>query len=136
MMINYNNATYLTVMLKWFVEEEVMREALKNPGRYLIEEHHVELRPEMLPDGVLDENVDIHLIRRFFSSDAWLAVTDVFELKRANPAYVCQTCFHDIAELPSVACDHCLSWWHTKCVGLKKQPRSKYWYCRTCHKNS
>ena len=28
MMINYNNAAYLTVMLKWFVEEEVIHPLL------------------------------------------------------------------------------------------------------------
>ena len=54
----------LTAMLKWFVEEQVAKEALKNPGKYLIEGEDVETLPEMIiPDAVLDENVDVHLIR-------------------------------------------------------------------------
>ena len=66
---------YLTAMLKWFVEEEVVKKALKNPGKYLIEEEAVETRPEIIPDAVLDEDVDVHLVRRFFLNDAWLVVS-------------------------------------------------------------
>ena len=53
-----------TAMLKWFVDHKVVEAALKKPSE-LIEEDKVEVRPEKLPDALLDENVDIHLIRRF-----------------------------------------------------------------------
>ena len=48
-------------MLKWFVDAEVAAGAIEHP----IEEH-VEVRPKRLPDAVLDENVDVNLIRKFF----------------------------------------------------------------------
>ena len=85
--------------------------------------------------SILDENVDVHLIRKFFSYDGWLAVTIVFEQKQRNATYVCRVCLHDLEEQPSVVCDHCLSWSHIKCVGLRQQPKSKYWYCRSCHES-
>ena len=71
-------------MLKWFVDGKVMAAAIKYPGKYLIEEEHVETRPEQLPDAVLDENVDVHLIRKFFTHDAWLLVADVVKQKRVQ----------------------------------------------------
>ena len=59
-----------------------MTAALKSPGKYLIEEQDVETRPEKVPDAILDENEDVHLIRRFFSNDAWLMVREVVKQKQ------------------------------------------------------
>ena len=60
-------------------------------------------------NAVLDENVDVNLIRRFFTNDAWLVVMDVVEQKQpANPVFVCKDCYHDLGEAPSIVCDHCL----------------------------
>ena len=70
-------------MLRWFVEGKVMAAAIK--GNCLVEEEHVESRPEKLPDAVLDENVDMHLIHRFFTHDVWLLVADVVKQKWENP---------------------------------------------------
>ena len=47
------------VMLKWFVEKDVLASATDD-GK-LIEEEQIEVRLEKISDGVLDENVDIHL---------------------------------------------------------------------------
>ena len=58
---------YILVTLRWFVEDDVALAAVKNP-EHLIDEEEVEIRPEKLPDAILDENVDVHLIRRFFLS--------------------------------------------------------------------
>ena len=45
-------------MLEWFARKEVATSAI-NDGK-LIEEDQIEVRPEKISDGVLDENVDIH----------------------------------------------------------------------------
>ena len=58
----------------------------------LIEEKSVEVRPENLPDAILDENVDIHLIRKYFTTDAWVLVKDVTARKTNNPVYTCKIC--------------------------------------------
>ena len=51
------------------MNKEVAKDAID--GSLLIEEH-VECKPERIPDSVLDENVDICLIRQYFFSDARL----------------------------------------------------------------
>ena len=73
-------------MLKWFVDEKIAETSIKNPNQ-LIEEEDVEVHPEKLPDAILDENVDVHLIRKFFSQDAWLLVTEVVKQKQDKPLY-------------------------------------------------
>ena len=118
-------------MLQWFVEESFATAALNNT-RQLIEEEKVEVCPDKLPDAVVDENVDVHLIRKYFTNDAWLLVMDVVQQKQQNPVFVCKYCFHDLHEEPSIVCDHCLSWSHIRCVGLKQGPKSKHWYCCKC----
>ena len=118
-------------MLQWFVEESFATAALNN-ARQLIEEEKVEVCPDKLPDAVVDENIDVHLIRKYFTNDAWLLVMDVVQQKQQNPVFVCKYCFHDLHEEPSIVCDHCLSWSHIRCVGLKRGPKSKHWYCCKC----
>ena len=59
--------TLFTAMLKWFVDSDIASAVLQNPKK-LIEEDDVEVHPA---NAVLDENVDIHLVRKFFKGDAW-----------------------------------------------------------------
>lgn len=61
--------SFSLVMLQWFVNVSVATSVIKN-RKQLIEEEQVEVRPEKLPDTVPDENVDVHLFRKFFSHDA------------------------------------------------------------------
>ncbi len=53
----------------------------------------MEVRPEKLPDAAIDENVDVHLIRK---------VEDVLERKQDNPVFICKTCSHDLHEEPCI----------------------------------
>ena len=119
-------------MLKWFVDYKVAEAALKNPKRLIKE---VEVWSELLPDAAVDENVDVHVIRKYFTADAWLVVVDVMTQKRSNPVYICKCCSQNLSKSSSIICDHCLSWYHITCVGLKKAPKAHYWYCRDCYKS-
>lgn len=121
-------------MLRWIVETNISSAVLKDP-KMLINEEDVEVQPERIPYSAIDENVDIHLIRKYFTNDAWLLVVDVIDQKRLNPVYMCNSCSHDLNESPSIMCDHCLSWFHIQCMGLKQNPKARYWYCRDCHKS-
>ena len=47
--------------------------------------NEVEISPE-ITDAVLDENVDIHLIRKYFSRDAWQTVIGAVQLKKMQTA--------------------------------------------------
>ncbi len=120
--------------MEWFVGKLAAENVLKSPSQ-LLEEESVEVKPDLVPEGVLDENVDIHLIRKFFTNDAWLLVKDVLEQKQKTHVFSCNCCHHDLAEEPSIVCDHCLKWRHIKCAGLKQRPKARYWFCRDCHKN-
>ena len=123
----------IIVMLRWFVKDNIAETAIKSLGKYLIDEEDVETRPERVPCAVLDENVDVHLIRKLFTNDAWLVVVNVLEQKQKNPNFICKCYYHDLHESSSVVCEHCLSWYHIKCVGLKQEPKARYWYCHDCH---
>ena len=122
-------------MLKWFVDKEIASAVLQDP-RKLIEEENVEVQPECVSNAVLDENVDIHLVRKHFTDDAWKQVMGVIKQKHANPVYLCKICSHDLHELASIICDHCLTWYHLQCVGLKQNPKARYWCCRECNQSS
>ena len=39
----------------------------------------MECQPEVVPNAVLDENVDVFLVRKYFTNDAWLLVTEAKE---------------------------------------------------------
>ena len=41
----------------------------------LLGEHSVECMPESLPSALLDEHLDINIIRKFFDQDGWVAVS-------------------------------------------------------------
>ena len=51
-----------TVILSWFVGAVCVDKALKHDQ--LIYEDEMECRPEKLSDAVVDENVDIYLVRK------------------------------------------------------------------------
>ncbi|CAI8036419.1 hypothetical protein GBAR_LOCUS20403 [Geodia barretti] len=118
------------VILSWFVDEKVAERALKHND--LIEEEDVECKPERLPDSVLDENVDIHLARKHFTTEAWMLVQEVFKHKSVHMAWICHSCHHNLHFEQSIICDSCLLWFHFKCVGLVRQPKCKNWFCRSC----
>ena len=63
-------------MLRWFVDDEFVKSALNGE---LIEEEPVECRPEVVPNVVLDENIDVFLVQKYLTNDAWLLVTDVLK---------------------------------------------------------
>ena len=97
--------------------------AVKDSCRLIEEE--VEVHPEKVPDVTIDDN-DVYLIRKYFTNDAWLLVKFVLQRKKDNPVFICKSCSRDLHEDISIACDHCLSWMHIKCAGLKSQPKTKH----------
>ena len=56
-------------MLAWFVDDNIATAALQNP-KTLINESDIEVRQENISDAVLDDNVDLHIIQKFFTDDA------------------------------------------------------------------
>lgn len=121
------------VVLLWFVSPVVAELALSRKG--LIEEDQVEIMPERVTASCLDENVCLSSCRKYFTSDAWLALEGVVAAIATNPCYFCGRCTNPINDDTenSILCDSCLIWYHYRCVNIKKQPKSKHWFCRSCY---
>lgn len=119
------------VVLSWFVDKDIACQAIKSGG--IIEEEEVECRPEKIPHSSLDENVDIGLVRKYFSYDAWLVIEGVIQQKKQKMVWACTTCNRDLHSEPSIICDLCLLRHHFSCVALSKNPKGKTWFCRSCH---
>ena len=66
--------------------------------------------------------------RKYFTSDAWLALEGVIAAIATNPCYFCGRCTNPINDDTenSFLCDSCLIWYHYRCVNIKKQPNSKH----------
>ena len=47
------------VMLRWFVDDELVKSALNGE---LIKEESVECRPEVVPNAMLDESIDVFFV--------------------------------------------------------------------------
>lgn len=116
------------VLLTWLVGAEKAAEAIRGK---LLDEEVVEQRPEKIPDGIRDEIVDVKLVRRFFTNEAWQAVCMVVDVKKVQE-WQCNLCKSKLDDSDSVLCDWCLSWNHLQCVGLKQQPKAKLWKCSEC----
>ena len=96
MFIMLNNYVPLTVILKWLVDDAVVEKAIQTDC--LIKEEEVECRPERVQNSILDENVDVCLIRKYFTNDAWKVVQDVLQLKEINTTWTCQICHSDVMQ--------------------------------------
>ena len=113
---------YQVVSTLRFVSPAVAEVALSR--KVLIEEDQVEILPERVTASCLDD----------FTGDAWLALEGVVAAVIDNPCYYCGRCTKPIRDETdnSILCDSCLIWYHYKCVNIKKQPKSKHWFCRSC----
>ena len=65
------------VILSWFVDRKVKDVVLTR--KRLIEEDEVEMRPERIPSSCLDENVFVPSVQKYFTANAWIALTNVLE---------------------------------------------------------
>ena len=61
-------------MLQWFVEKKIALAVLD--GKQTIEQNELLISPEKKTDAILDKNIDIHVIQKFFSRDAWQTVME------------------------------------------------------------
>ena len=69
----------------------------------------MECRPEKIPCSIIDENVDICLVRSFFSNDTWLLLEDVVNSKREANVWFCASCHSDLLDGAAVVCESCLN---------------------------
>ena len=70
---------FVIVILSWFVDEVLHTTMSSNK---LVNKTEVQGRPEKAPSSVFDDNVEVSLVRHYFTNDAWLLVEDVIKRKR------------------------------------------------------
>ena len=69
---------------------------------------------------VLDKNVNLTRIKRYFSKEAWNHLNkDIISPKKENAVYDCCVCHTDLHSEDCVACDVCLNWYYVRCIGLR-----------------
>lgn len=72
------------------------------------------------------------LSTQMFTQNAWAMVEDVYKQKVKKMNWICSVCYHHLNDAQSIACDSCLLWYHFKCCGVTKQPKTTTWFCRKC----
>ena len=76
----------MNVILEWFVGKDYTTKAIKD--NFIISEELVEQRPELVSSSCLDSLVDIKIIRKRCTTEAWKAIEMVYGEKR-NPICHC-----------------------------------------------
>ena len=119
----------MLVMMKWCVSQSNVSDALND---ILLDEDNIETRPEKITAACIDENVNIHRIKKFFNEDGWKLILEVIKVKRDCCKWSCPICCHELEDCTTIACDSCLEWHHLSCVGLSAPPKRKEWFGRLC----
>ncbi|CAN8018517.1 unnamed protein product, partial [Ixodes persulcatus] len=99
-----------------------------------LDENKVEMIPSRLPEAILDNQVDVDSVKRFFTADGWCAVSHVLEAKRKAMKWKCNACKDPLADAPSVVCEACLCWYHQCCQNMKPSAleTAQAWFCKKC----
>lgn len=129
-------------MLNWFVNNETVTKVLKT--NHVIQEDEVETISDNISSAVLDKQMKINLMKKYFTADAWKIVEQVYETKKKLNEWECPSCKENLDTTvddeekvqTSIGCDYCCEWYHLKCTGLKHCPHKTYWMCKKCEKIS
>jgi uncharacterized alpha-E superfamily protein len=78
------------LILEWFVGKDYATKAIKD--NFIISG---EQRPELVSSSCLDSLVNIEIIRKRCTTEAWKAIEMVYGEKRRNPIHIYETCTLD-----------------------------------------
>lgn len=119
--------------MSWLVGQDLAKKAVAM--KIEVEEVDIECLPEKVSDGVLSDQVELAVVRRYLTQDAWLLVQDVMKQKQekfGRKYGACSAAFLDGEN--SICCDSCLLCQHFSCASIVKKPKTKNWFCRMCHR--
>ena len=121
------------VILLWFVSPTLAERVLAR--KWLIDEDQIEIIPERITVSCLDENVCLSSCKKYFTDEGWLALESLVAAIAKSPRYFCGRCTNPIDDdtKDSILCESCLIWYHYQCMNIKKKPKSKHWFCRSCY---
>ncbi|KAL4098101.1 hypothetical protein QTP88_022770 [Uroleucon formosanum] len=80
------------------------KRAISNPTAF---EKDIEWYHEIICNGIMEEDVDIHIIRPYCTKDEWKAILNVIKAKNKHITWIYPVCNHDIVS-ECVLCDSCL----------------------------
>ena len=114
------------VMLQWFVSISSTNAALMGTSEDIkcINE---------ISSACIDENLNINRIKQYFTDDSWLVLLEKVS-KFMEIGWLCRICKESLNG-NQIGCDSCLEWQHFDCIGIKKAPKAKTWFCRYCYSN-
>lgn len=118
------------MILQWLIsDEQIIQNALT--GEYLIREADIPSDDKGLPDSIMADEVDLGVLSHYYEKRALQKLTKVVQKKKDLDDWRCRSCDNSLTDL-SISCDACLSWYHDKCVNLKRAPKAKQWFCPSC----
>jgi len=118
-------------MLCWFVSDSATGNCLHSGNLLTTEEIK---RPFDVSNSCGDKKVQLSIIRKYFTEAGWKDLqTVVKSVKRM--AWICSVFDVELqaSNALQISCDSCLSSMHASCVRVRKTPKSKNWFCRTCY---
>ncbi|XP_050055998.1 zinc finger SWIM domain-containing protein 3-like isoform X10 [Aphis gossypii] len=120
------------ILLKWIVtDENIVTKALYN--NYIIDDVSILTQQDEIHNGILEEDVDINMVKHFFTNGIWKSLIKIIDIKRKKVVWLCPTCQKDISLKKSILCDSCLTWFHVKCdICIKPKPKKANWFCSQC----
>ncbi|XP_043271633.1 uncharacterized protein [Venturia canescens] len=136
----------MKTILYWLADASLAKSALYE-GR-MIEKEEVETRPEKLSHALIDDEVNVAIVEKYFTNEAWQLIKKAIDSKKKQNVYHCGKCSVNLDDTvdsvdssvdgsiidkkTSIGCDYCLIWYHLSCVSLKKKPKTKFWKCPKC----
>lgn len=107
-------------------------------GQGIVQEDELEVRPSHVSTFLIDEQVDVVLIKQHSSADAWLQLQSVLQEKKKDPQWACSICHLSMEDCMDdatwIQCDRCLDWCHLSCTAHETKPKSSLWFCTPCRK--
>lgn len=86
-----------------------------------------------ISDHILDDKVDVSSLVSFFEPSAWLLLMKRFESRVQGQVFDCGLCREiDDGTSKMIQCEHCLCWFHFKCVSHSSGKIYKKWFCVNC----
>lgn len=120
----------IKTMMHWLsINHEMIIACMNN--EYLIELKDINLYTQQLKDSFMENEVNINLLKPYLANEAWKKFEQLVETKRKNNVWTCNLC-NEACKDETIFCDSCNCWFHKLCVGIKRKPKTKFWFCSEC----
>lgn len=130
--INKPEHEKVRIILKFFVDDDVVERCMDPENPDLIHENEVEILPNIVPfQRLRDERVNLETVKKYFDSDAF-KIVKMLKREIIKKGWHCCDCFSKLQE-SSIQCDKCLNWYNWSCQNLTTAPPSDYWFCPQCN---